>query len=257
MAPESQNWLPRYPDGHWFRCPTFADNAVPKAYSAAMSTLQEGHADRAIRQYITVAAGEKRRTKTAAAPYFGVHYYMKLHLNIIKLIVFLLLTLWGIAFEWTEVYPTSVPKPPQVSAMGTAFKVARFGLYTIFAHIPERGWNTSGGAKASRRLLLGMTIATVVDDVVKNVMIAYLVPNSTIITSRDAFNLMASPLMPVWIFLMEAGSRDDPELPFTRPGELFSCILESPRVGQGLEPREIGILLEALLWRNPRNGKRS
>ncbi|KAF8458549.1 hypothetical protein BDZ91DRAFT_767005 [Kalaharituber pfeilii] len=111
--------------------------------------------------------------------------------------------------------------------------------------------------EASRWLLLGMTIGTVVDDVVKNVMIAYLIPNNTIITSNDVFNLMTSPLMPVWIFLMEVASRDDPKIPFTHPGEPLACILESPQVGQGLEPREIGILLEALLWRNPPNGKSS
>ncbi|KAF8460143.1 hypothetical protein BDZ91DRAFT_766448 [Kalaharituber pfeilii] len=238
MDPNSNQWQPRYIEGYWKYRPSFTHGKF-------------------MRNYINVAAGVKRGLGHAPAYWFGLEYFLVAHSVELQLLAVSLVTIWAMVFEWTEVYPHSVPKPTAIRVMGMVFKSLRLVIYSVYCGAVGKVWQSSWakiGAQDIRRLL-AMGATTLGEEVTRNVLISLLVPESGVSRPVDIYNVIAVPMLVVVFAGLDSVKEDTPTLPFTDIGEIFAFAADES-VGKGLTRREVGKLLEALLWRSPGTGRR-
>ena len=151
----------------------------------------------------------------------------------------------SLVFQWSEVFPSSIPKPKQVKVVGAVLQIIELMLYfpmfgVVGGYIKGKWW-------------LAVWVAGVgfAGGVLRDLMISKFVPNSAIATNWDRYNVMGPAIIGAICIVQACRQPQAGHAPaFSTPGELLEAY-NNPQVKAmvWLTEEEKGIFHQELLYK--------
>jgi len=208
--------------------------------------------DQAVRDLFNQTAAAKKVRQQVPTQAFGLQHFLETTQAKIIVILSTIFLAFAAVLEWTEEYPGAVQKPIPVRRAGVAFKVVALVLGI-------GNWGRAGGGGWVLFLVKG--IVTALEIPVKGFLIFKYVPNTTLASPTDWFNLLGPTILAIFIAIMDTvrvwqgivggddGGESNEFLPYTRLGDTYDALTTRPYPGRGLDRTEKLMLMEALLWK--------